>query len=116
MLADRLLSRCPACGSDMTLADVTGTTELDESLLSVGLLCPGCSLSAHMRVLKVLWQQILGVQKVADVRQEPEGRRIGQKVAAFREVELAAVDSLEDILWVWEYQEKVRPESVPVEV
>ena len=75
-----------------------------------------------MRVIAALWNTLSDEKdfvppKVkSDDRAVPEGRRIGQTVRAFAEVELAPIYGVEDITWIWDYQEKVSPETVPVEV
>lgn len=102
----------------MRMADVTGTTSLEAGFLSVAVLCPECSLLATMRVAESVWAKFNaqhGPVK-SDDRRQPEGRKIGLQVKAFREVELAQVYTIDDVLWVWEAQEAMRPESIPLEV
>lgn len=116
----RALTRCPRCGTNLTSENVTGTTKFDERHTTVGMVCHECELSATMKVLTSLWKSMIKEEKLPDVkvdeRKQPEGRRIGQVVKAFREVELVNVVTVEDITWIWDYQSKVAPETVPVEV
>lgn len=117
-----VLTLCPRCGSKMHMADVTGTTPLEDDYVSVAVLCPECSLLATMKISGVVWAKFAKDAKDArptvksDERRQPQGRRIGQVVKAFREVELAQVYTIDDITWVWEAQEAMRPESIPLEV
>lgn len=119
-MSPKVLTRCPQCGSPMTFANVTGVTQLEDNEVSVGMACSDCKFASHVRVMARLWEQLtVGEERFgvkSDERQVPGGRQIGQVVKAFAEVELANVYSLEDIAWIWDYQAKVSPESIPVEV
>ena len=124
MMTQSPLTRCPNCASTLFMGNVVGTAPVDDDWLAVGFVCSTCHVASHLKVGQADWRKILGRDSVQvspkprDVPPQDGGSTvdIGRIVAAFRMVDLPSVSSVEDLELLWDYQRKVDPKSIPLEV
>lgn len=95
---EQSIAECPTCSSLITTAHLTGRVKSMAGAVMVPVECRTCGLALSLRYTPHQWGVITDHVR----RQATEEReRIGRTVAEFRRVDLAVVDSVEDILPFW---------------
>ncbi len=108
------LATCVGCRADVPAVDrnIMGQKPHPQGIMVI-FECPECRLVQHRLMLPEEIRRHASEAK-RSVREDARRRQIGTVVKGFA-VDLEVVETIEDIVLFWDYQESVNPGSIPLE-
>lgn len=106
------IEQCPKCSAPMGRESIIGTARAG-SYIHVGTACGNCGRSGQMRVKVEDWKEFVsGLERPKKEDKHQRAREIGREVAAFSRIDLAPINTVEDLELYWHDQETFTPWTV----